>query len=88
MVCLFFLSILIQPISFFNAAQPGVGRVQVIGSKSLEADFLATKLLKVDLRAQHVGSSEWKALEGVTSPGARRLPSQRGPQPKGSPTQS
>ena len=35
----------------FNAAQPGVGRVQVLGSKSLEAaDYLAIKYLEVDRR--------------------------------------
>ena len=38
-------------ILLFNAAQPGVGRVQVLGSKSLEeADYLAIKSLEVDRR--------------------------------------
>ena len=38
-------------LNIFNAAQPGVGRVQVLGSKSLEeGDYLAIKSLEVDWR--------------------------------------
>ena len=37
-------------LTVFNVAQPSVGRVQVLGSKSLEAeaDYLAVKSLEVD----------------------------------------
>ena len=62
-------------VGIFNAAQPGVGRVQVLGSKSLEAaDYLAIKSLEVDQRVPG-----WRALEG--DPRVHRPQSQGVPSP-------
>ena len=85
-------SVVYQSSMFFNAAQPGVGRVQVLGSKKSlekekEQELLGIQSLEVDqwISVCLVWHSERWPSPGCPQIGGVGFPNSRVPQPEGCP---